>query len=1104
MGNGLSSPKDHLTGGSDPFRTRCLSLRLWLRVGVLLGILGMLVLPVAAAPTNSAWIAHAWQSDDGLPNNSITSIAQTPDGYLWVANPSRLARFDGVKFEDFASRNIVAGHDERVSTLLASRRGGLWVAMDHGPVVHLLAGTEKVITNGLPDLNAQTMCEDQDGALWIAYRSGVLCRIKDDIATQFLAVTNGALSGAACWCATDIRGQLWFYKGGQIGLFRGGNFVSLFTIPGNIPVRLAAAKEGGLWIVQGLTLYRCNETNGLQLMAQFQPEDLNNAEPTALLESSRGSVWVGTSDSGLFRFNGHAFESIPTSHRAILSLAEDREGNIWAGTGGGGLNRVQPRPVVLETTESGLPFNAVQSICQDTNGTIWAVTQNFLLVCRTNNGWMTISTNANWPGGKANCVAPDQQGGIWIGTESGYLNYLRNGQFSSWRAANGLTVRHIRSLMISHNGDVWIGGATRENLQRFSAGQFKTFTLPPESGIVRAMAEDASGSIWIGTSKHILLRLTGDKIVDEAAKVSSLGKSVRALLTTPDGGLWIGYAGSGLGRWKDGQFTQVTAREGLYDDFISQIVDDGKGWLWFGSDHGIFKVREREFDDFAAHRSTSVRSIHYGSSAGLPSLQAVFGDSPGSLQSRDGRVWLPMLSALAIADPNSLREDTKPPPVLLKRVSVDEQTIAVYGGAAPVQGPMVLDRTPTQLRLAPGHHRVEFEFTALNFMAPENIHFRYRLEGYDETWTDAGTTRIASYSRLPAGNYQFRVKACNSDGVWNETGSTLAFSVAPFLWQTWWFRLSATVSFTLIVLAASRVLAARRLRERLQEVNRQAALEHSRMAGMAEVATSVLHNVGNVLNSVNISSTVIGDHVRNLRVSNLGKVSALLTEHASDLPGFFSKDPKGQRLPGYLADLAVHLAQEREQILEELRSLQNGIEHIKKIVVSQQSFARASGVLEQFNLTEVIEDALRIHAGSIEHHQVHIVRDYQQSPQITSDKHRIMQILINLIANAKQAVNRSGAEEKCITLRVAMNGDQKAKISVIDNGIGITPENLTKVFHYGFTTRKDGHGFGLHSGALAAKELGGSLSVQSDGPGRGATFTLELPSQPPASGARPH
>lgn len=290
---------------------------------------------------------------------------------------------------------------------------------------------------------------------------------------------------------------------------------------------------------------------------------------------------------------------------------------------------------------------------------------------------------------------------------------------------------------------------------------------------------------------------------------------------------------------------------------------------------------------------------------------------------------------------------------------------------------------------------------------------------------------------------------------------------------------------------------------RLEEAHRE-LVQASRQAGMAEVATSVLHNVGNVLNSVNISSTVIGDHVRNLRVSNLGKVSALLTEHASDLPGFFSKDPKGQRLPGYLADLAVHLAQEREQILEELRSLQNGIEHIKKIVVSQQSFARASGVLEQFNLTEVIEDALRIHAGSIEHHQVHIVRDYQQSPQITSDKHRIMQILINLIANAKQAVNRSGAEEKCITLRVAMNGDQKAKISVIDNGIGITPENLTKVFHYGFTTRKDGHGFGLHSGALAAKELGGSLSVQSDGPGRGATFTLELPSQPPASGARPH
>jgi len=281
---------------------------------------------------------------------------------------------------------------------------------------------------------------------------------------------------------------------------------------------------------------------------------------------------------------------------------------------------------------------------------------------------------------------------------------------------------------------------------------------------------------------------------------------------------------------------------------------------------------------------------------------------------------------------------------------------------------------------------------------------------------------------------------------------------------------------------------------RLEEVHRE-LLQTSRMAGMAEVATSVLHNVGNVLNSVNISSSVIGVKLKKSKVSNLSKVAALFEEHADDLPGFFASNPKGGQLPGYISTLAVHLAAEQEELLQEIDSLARNIDHIKEIVAMQQNYAKVLGVLEPLPVAELVEDALRLNAGAMQRHQVRVIRDYADLPPAMVDKHKILQILVNLIRNAKYALDDGMPPEKQLTLQIRLN-DGKVRISVKDNGIGIPPENLTRIFAHGFTTRKDGHGFGLHSGALAAREMGGSLTVQSEGPGKGATFTLEFPSQP--------
>lgn len=277
------------------------------------------------------------------------------------------------------------------------------------------------------------------------------------------------------------------------------------------------------------------------------------------------------------------------------------------------------------------------------------------------------------------------------------------------------------------------------------------------------------------------------------------------------------------------------------------------------------------------------------------------------------------------------------------------------------------------------------------------------------------------------------------------------------------------------------------------EAAQQQLINASRHAGMAEIATGVLHNVGNVLNSVNVSATVVTDKLNKSRVTGLTKAVDLLREHANDLPRFFSENEKGLRLPEYLARLADCLLQEQADISNELALLAKNIDHIKTIVSAQQSHAGGYGVVESFSVTNVLEDALEVHAASSQLCGIRLVREFADLPTISCDKQRFLQIMFNLIQNARQAMTEIPRDEHRLTIRTYRHGEDRISIDVSDTGIGISEENRTRIFSHGFTTKKDGHGFGLHSAALAATEMGGSLSVSSDGPGKGATFVLDLP-----------
>ena len=284
----------------------------------------------------------------------------------------------------------------------------------------------------------------------------------------------------------------------------------------------------------------------------------------------------------------------------------------------------------------------------------------------------------------------------------------------------------------------------------------------------------------------------------------------------------------------------------------------------------------------------------------------------------------------------------------------------------------------------------------------------------------------------------------------------------------------------------------KRAEEELQRTQQQ-LIDASRQAGMAEVATGVLHNVGNVLNSVNVSATLIAERLGQSRTANLARAAAMLRDKNAKLAEFLANDPKGQLLPSYLADLSQHLEDERLEARAEIDLLTRNIEHIKDIVAMQQTYARVSGLSEALPVESLVEDALRINMDSFMRHHITVVRDFATLHPVTVDKHKALQILVNLLRNAKHAMEEHTPNERRLTLRTREQNETTVAIVVSDTGVGIAPENLTRIFSHGFTTRKDGHGFGLHSAALAAQQMGGRLLAQSEGPGRGATFTFELP-----------
>ena len=844
------------------------------------------ILTVAAE--DSPWFARTWMTEHGLPDNNVTGVAQSADGYLWIGTHNGLARFDGLQFQRIQLPAIPSRSDMLIRTMLLDGSDNLWLAAEGGVVIELSRNRTNVLTtaDGLPNFRPTSLAADQAGGIWIGYVNGWVCNIAHGVVKHL----SGPPGNGPCSVAADAAGNIWFSKGGNIGVFRTNEFVALpnFTEP---EVRFQAAHDGGMWIIAGLRLLKFKEDRMPVELGRIAP-NRTGVVPSVMFEDKQGALWVGTTAGGLFCFDGTNMVSVETSHSDVLSIGQDREGSIWLGTGGGGLNRLRPRVLELQGLESGLPAEALRSVCEDASGTVWATSQNGGLKRQVNGKWKFYSAVDGWTGGHATCVTSDGRDGVWIGTRDGFLVHWQNDRFTYLGPADGLASKTVNSLFQDSKGNLWIGLTAPSRLQCLSNGKLTDFTQPPGSRSIRAFAEDARGGIWAGTFDGYLLRVDGNTIADETARTISPRRPIRCLHAPTGGGLMIGYAGSGIGWLHDGKFDHVDSSRGLFDDGICEMVSDDAGSLWIGSDHGIFQVSLKELERAAADQTESVHSIVYGRDESLPNLQASYGYAPGALRSRDGRIWFTMRTGMAVVHPGRVRVNRIPPVVQIQRVLVDgrEQSLS----------------PEDPLRLPPSYRKIEIGIAALSFVAPENVRWKYRLNEVDNDWVAGGGQRSANYGQLPAGRYHFFVTACNSAGVWNDAGAQLEFTVDPFYWQTWWFRLSAVGAFTFGVVVLVRYVFFRRLRARMARMEQEAVLQRDR----ARIAQDLHDDLGSSLTHIALLSELAQNDLEQprqarLHIDEIFRTARVVTRSLDEI--VWSVNPKNDSLDRFVAHLSTYM-----------------------------------------------------------------------------------------------------------------------------------------------------------------------------------------------------
>jgi ligand-binding sensor domain-containing protein/signal transduction histidine kinase len=778
---------------------------------------------------------RCWQSEQGLPQDRVRALAQTSDGYLWVGTDDGVARFDGVRFVSFGlPEGLPSGP---VRTLFGDSDGTLWIGSVGEGLIHWQAGhlTAYTMADGLPSDSISALAEDNEGRLWVGTDAGLALwqdghLVKLNAAKEF----NGKAITALF---KDRQGNMWLgATGAGVFKFHDGKFIPLEDAATKEllqdPHCLLVDKKERIWIGAGDDFVLCRDGN--QWRPYQIPRHLARSFVSSLAEEPDGTVWAGSASEGLFEFKNDKLVSINASSglsdNSVESLLVDRDGNLWVGTDAG-LNLLRQKDLFAFDQRQGLGYGAVGGLAEIAPGVIWVGKPSDGLYQWDGQSFSRLmSADLSIIGQQINALLVSKDGSCWVAGRYGLLHIKNPIKAANKAELFTLPGHNIISLCEGHDGGLWAGTHEGE-LWRLENGKWRARAdlVHPITAIVAG----ANGAMWIGTEGDGVYELNGGAHTHWDTSNGLLSDLVRTLHLDSEGTLWIGTAGGGLSWLRQGRMTTFTMREGLPDNTISEILEDSKGRLWLGSNRGIACVSKQELEELAAGKISSVYPQVFGRAEGMLSEECTGGFCPAGLKTTSGQLWFPTLKGVVVVDPRIHLAKLPIPTVLLEEISVDgvpNPVFPVASSASGVQGEKFksADLKSGVLRLGPGKHRIEFQYTALGFDAPERIRFRYRLEGLDSDWVEAGNRRIAFYSYVPPGNYRFHVIACNADGVWNEAGATLALTVSKFFWQTWWFIGASSLTLLVLVGGGVRFVVKRRLQRRLKHLEQERALERER------------------------------------------------------------------------------------------------------------------------------------------------------------------------------------------------------------------------------------------------------------------------------------
>jgi len=1035
--------------------------------------------------------------ESGLPGNTVYAVVQTQDGYLWIGTQDGLVRFDGVNFAIYNRESIPELKDNIIRALFEDREGCLWIGTYAGGLTRLKQGRFSLFSlagnQGLANISA--ISQDRAGNLWIgSFTEGLTCYDGSRFVTYTAA--QGFPDNRVRAIYRDETGDLWattelsIVKIVKPGVF---NDITPAELAGNLKTTsLYAAGTRELWLGTGDSGLFCLKAGRLAAFGKAQ--GIPHQTIICLYRDSRDNFWIGTDGAGLTRRQSGVFSTLAKGEGLtcgyIYSLCEDREGSLWVGTLDGGLHQLRDSPFTHYTSREGLSHDYINCLCLDRAGGLWLGTKqglNYLPGAGSQPLAAIQSPGRELANMTIESLFEDAGGCLWIGTWDGVYR-LKGGKLTHVTTVDGLSDNRVRCVWGDSRGNAWIG--TENGLNRYEAatGRISIFTTRQNlsGNAIEFIFTDSRGTVWISTS-DAGLNTFRDGVISRYDPGFTIGnRFVCSAFEDNTGTLWLGTNGAGLICLPGGKAQKAflfTSQDGLMENYVYAVLGDDRGYLWLGGRNGISRIRKQDLADFAAGKSAALRPSTYNERDGMKSRWC----TGPAYKTIDGRFFFPTSLGATVIDPRRIKMGERLQTPIIEEITVEGESLVIPQIAAAGR----------PLEIGPGVKGVEFTYTAVGFIKPQQIRFKLMLEGYDRDWVDRGTSRSIVYTGLLPGKYTFRVMACYPDGEWNEGAATLSFHVRPYFYQTRGFYLLVILFITLGGFFLYR-LRIRQLRAREKELSTLVELRTSSLKKRTvelEIAHQELQQSRDVIEKKNLlleeqsGKLKQMDQVKSRFFANIShEFRTPLTLVMGTLDQILSGPGEGELKRK--ANLMLRNSQRLLALINQLLDLSK-LDSGKMMLQAQAQdiilFLR--GIVDSFSVL-------------IQQSELDLVFQADETAiPLYFDSEKLEKVMVNLLMNAVKFTPAGGK----ITVKAGeIPGDPASfpagavEIIVQDTGMGISPQHLPHIFDRFFQVNSErrqelpGTGIGL---ALAKELVGlhhGKIEVKSQ-PGVGSEFIIHLP-----------